>query len=334
MYHSPRTRRLRNDLAALERLRADSSVFRFYATGDPPQQYHILFSGKGLWRDRSKVKTLEHHRVEIKLGTSYPRNMPEIRWVTPVYHPNISEIGMVCLGGYGTHWVPSLQLDELCIMLWDMVRYHNYDIRSPYNREAALWVAGQTTFRFPTDTRPLRDKRASLGRAAPDREPAAPASDSSRRGASRSRRPAGRANDSTPVARVLQFIDRYGLIFGNGDSAGSMRGNDHVAAVQSHLASLREFGNRSSEPCTTETVAPSEHADREVGCAQRLESGNTDSETARTEEEAHVGTATATGTDHAGRDAERDDLIILESRAGEAESPSPLAGGDEIIFIE
>ena len=27
---------------------------------------------------------------------------------------------MVCLGGYGTHWVPSVQLDELCMMLWDM----------------------------------------------------------------------------------------------------------------------------------------------------------------------------------------------------------------------
>ena len=121
MYQSPRIRRLRNDLAALERLRSESSVFRFSTAGDPPHQYHILFQGKGLWRDRGKVKILDHHRVEIKLGASYPRTMPEIRWVTPIYHPNISEIGMVCLGGYGTHWVPSVQLDELCIMLWDMV---------------------------------------------------------------------------------------------------------------------------------------------------------------------------------------------------------------------
>ena len=71
---------------------------------------------------------------------------------------------MVCLGGYGTHWVPSVQLDELCVMLWDMARYHNYDIRSPYNRDAALWVANQTTILFPTDPRPLRDLRAAQGR--------------------------------------------------------------------------------------------------------------------------------------------------------------------------
>src|SRR5947209_19921564 len=93
--------------------------------------------------------------------------MPEIRWLTPIYHPNISEIGMVCLGGYGTHWVPSLNLDELCGMLWDMARYHNYDVRSPYNREAALWVANQSSFSFPIDPRPLRDLRAALGRIEP-----------------------------------------------------------------------------------------------------------------------------------------------------------------------
>ena len=157
MHESPRIRRLRNDLVALDRLSSESSVFQFKATGSPANHYQITFLGKGLCRDRGKIKLVHLHRIEIKLGASYPRTIPEIRWLTPVYHPNISEIGMVCLGGYGTHWVPSVQLDELCMMLWDMTRYHNYDIRSPYNREAALWVANQTSILFPTDSRPLRD---------------------------------------------------------------------------------------------------------------------------------------------------------------------------------
>lgn len=172
MHESPRIRRLRNDLAALERLRDESSVLRFRTRGNPVQHYLIEFQGKGLARERGKVTVREQHEVEIKLGASYPRTMPEIRWLTPIYHPNISEIGMVCLGGYGTHWVPSLNLDELCGMLWDMARFHNYDIRSPYNREAALWVANQSTFRFPIDHRPLRDLRAALGRV-----PSEPAAD-------------------------------------------------------------------------------------------------------------------------------------------------------------
>jgi ubiquitin-protein ligase len=170
MYESPRIRRLRSDLAALEALKVESSVFQFRATGNPPQQYLLGFRGKSLARDRGKVISREYHEVEVKLGASYPRTMPELRWLTPIYHPNISEIGMVCLGAYGTHWVPSLALDELCVMLWDMARYQNYDIRSPYNREAALWTANQTTFRFPMDSRPLRDHRASLGRSSHEPE--------------------------------------------------------------------------------------------------------------------------------------------------------------------
>jgi ubiquitin-protein ligase len=167
MHESPRIRRLRNDLAALERLQAESSVIRFRTSGKPAQHYTIEFRGKSLARERGKVTVQDRHQVEIRLGASYPRTMPEIRWVSPIYHPNISEIGMVCLGGYGTHWVPSLNLDELCGMLWDMARFHNYDIRSPYNREAALWVANQTTFLFPLDARPLRDLREALGRVEP-----------------------------------------------------------------------------------------------------------------------------------------------------------------------
>jgi ubiquitin-protein ligase len=171
-YESPQMRRLRSDLAALERLRAESTVLQFRAFGTPAHRFLIEFRGKSLAREKGKVGLRTQHEVEIKLGASYPRTMPELRWLTPIYHPNISEIGLVCLGGYGTHWVPSLQLDELCVMLWDMARYHNYDIRSPYNREAALWAANQTTFTFPIDPRPLRDARAALGRVEPVPKPA------------------------------------------------------------------------------------------------------------------------------------------------------------------
>src|SRR5690349_15170076 len=99
MHESPRLRRLRSDLAALERLRDASSVFRFKSFGQPAQRYLLEFRGKSLMRERGKVVVRERHEIEIKLGASYPRNMPEIRWLSPVYHPNISEIGMVCLGG-------------------------------------------------------------------------------------------------------------------------------------------------------------------------------------------------------------------------------------------
>ena len=173
VYESPRIRRLRSDLAALEKLKNESSIFGFRHSGRPPQVFVVSFAGQSLCRDRGKVIVRDYHEVEIKLGASYPRTMPEIRWLSAIYHPNISDLGIVCLGAYGTHWVPSLTLDELCVMLWDMARYQNYDIRSPYNREAAQWAAHQTAYQFPVDARPLRDGRAALGRveSTPPRAP-------------------------------------------------------------------------------------------------------------------------------------------------------------------
>jgi ubiquitin-protein ligase len=313
MYQSPRVRRLRNDLTALERLRSESSVFRFVASGDPPQHYHISFQGRGLRRDRGKVKALETHYVEIKLGASYPRTMPEIRWVTPVYHPNISEIGMVCLGGYGTHWVPSVQLDELCTMLWDMVRYHNYDIRSPYNRDAALWVASQTTFLFPTDSRPIRDLRAALGRIASSSAGTAPKPEPARRagvnGAAGSSSEPGAAD--TPIARVRRFVESYSWVFVNG-SAASERPAEAPRAVPTNsellalaAAVLGSTPERRDEPSQHEDEFDKLVAD---ACAWQR----------RNEPSQH----------------EDDEVILPSGAAAVPQREPPPQGGDEIIFID
>ena len=164
MRDSPRIRRLRTDLKVLESLKAESTILDFQSQGTPPEAYQVRFHGKGLARPYSPrpPQIQEVHEVSIRLGASYPRVMPEMQWHSPIFHPNVSGAGMVCLGGYGTYWVPSLNLDELCEMLWDMIRYANFDVTSPYNREAADWAAAQRQYRFPLDPRPIRDKVAKL----------------------------------------------------------------------------------------------------------------------------------------------------------------------------
>lgn len=162
---SPRIRRLRSDLKAMEKLRDESSILDFSIPsamhGGPPEVYVVRFHGKGLWKpdESNEIVTRELHEVTIKLGASYPRQIPELQWRTPIFHPNISGSGVVCLGGYSTHWAPSLQLDELCEMLWDMIRFHNLDVESPYNRAAAVWAKTQKRFQLPVDPRPIRDAR-------------------------------------------------------------------------------------------------------------------------------------------------------------------------------
>jgi hypothetical protein len=148
----------------MQQLKAESSILDFRPAGPrfsiPAVAYQVRFNGPGLWKPNGTDEVLlrQEHEVLIRLGAAYPRRMPELAWQTPIFHPNISAGGIVCLGGYSTHWVPSLQLDELCVMLWDMIRYENYDPNSPYNREAAQWSRAQDRYSFPLDLRPLRDR--------------------------------------------------------------------------------------------------------------------------------------------------------------------------------
>ncbi len=318
MHESPRIRRLRNDLTALERLRSESSAFEFQATGNPPHHYLITFKGKGLCRDRGKVKIVHCHRVEIKLGASYPRTIPELRWLTSVYHPNISEIGMVCLGGYGTHWVPSVQLDELCMMLWDMARYFNYDIRSPYNRDAALWVANQTSILFPTDSRPLRDLRVAQGRVEASDEKLKGKStgsvgDSSGR-SSRAGRPSTNAsgtgwNSRSPVGRVRQFMERYARAIGEGSAPQPDLGATLVGPEPSTAAGPEP----STTPIDASSVAPN----------GENEPGNVVLNTPIGQANGYLG------------ENERDGVVILEATTDVPVRPARRSeADDEIVFIE
>ena len=159
-FDTPRVRRLKADAEAMKALKENSSILEYQAHGDPAERYLVTLKGKGLTRkaEGDPVEVAEVHRVEIRLGIDYPRSRPDLQWLTSIYHPNISAVGAVCLGGYSTNWVPSLGLAELCEMLWDMVRYANYDPKSAYNYAAGRWSETQTQYDLPLDARNLRDR--------------------------------------------------------------------------------------------------------------------------------------------------------------------------------
>ncbi len=158
---SPREKRLQADFEEMRQLVRDSSILQVDSRGQPPQLYRVRFHGWGLrLGSGGQIEPANEHEATIELGAGYPRMMPTIIWRTSIFHPNISPHGVVCLGGFATHWVPSVTLGRLCHMLWDMVRYRNFDPESPYNREAAVWVKSQAGMQLPIDPRPLRDRVA------------------------------------------------------------------------------------------------------------------------------------------------------------------------------
>lgn len=161
-----RRERLIAELESLRALQKMSSIFDFEANGDAPDRYVILFRGKGIARDTSpeaEIETVELHKVELRLPYSYPQRAPDIRWMTPILHPNISYSGFINVMDIGLPWRNDLGLDVLCERLWDVARLAHMNLEHPVNHSAKNWFDDACQISLPVDVRPLRDKHAPAG---------------------------------------------------------------------------------------------------------------------------------------------------------------------------
>jgi len=173
---SPRMRRLRKDYELIQEINARSSLIEVKAEqrkGNlPPEKYIVTFKCKGITGIDAKgnPKFGNKHEVEIYLHNQYPQRWPGMKWLTPIWHPNINHAnGSVCIDA--AWWSASRSLDRLVIMLGEMVQYKNYhdDPKKPpfpWDMEAAKWCQ---TYRkthadaFPVDQRELlRPERVKI----------------------------------------------------------------------------------------------------------------------------------------------------------------------------
>ena len=70
------------------------------------------FTIVGLIYPNSDVFNQSAFRIEIKLKSTYPFEAPEIRFLTPIYHPNVDTRGE--MKEMNTHWQWSIFSGEFC----------------------------------------------------------------------------------------------------------------------------------------------------------------------------------------------------------------------------
>jgi ubiquitin-protein ligase len=148
-----RTRRLLADARQMSEAFAGSDLIKARPiAGDPPEAYHVEYAVRGLERGKGNKPTpREHHLVEIRLTSDYPRLSPQCKMLTPVFHPNIDP-ATICVGD---HWTAGERLVDLTIRIGEMLAFQAYNIQSPLDAEAAMW-ADLNQKNLPTDSRSLR----------------------------------------------------------------------------------------------------------------------------------------------------------------------------------
>lgn len=160
MPSNPRTERLRREHDALVSLRAVSTILDFQTQKDPPEHYTITFRGRSACRAGAAhggAEICELQRIEIRLPFSYPDAPPDVRWLTPICHPNVSHGGFLSLRELGIDWNPQMMLDILCERLWDAARFAYVNSNEVINYTAQRWLDQQSPEDLPFDPRPLRD---------------------------------------------------------------------------------------------------------------------------------------------------------------------------------
>jgi ubiquitin-protein ligase len=181
---SPRMRRLRGDYELMQELAGRTNLISFVAQSPrpnlPPERYIVTFKCKSISNvDRQGNPIFsEHHQVEVYLHNQYPQRWPGMKWLTPIWHPNINHLnGSVCIDA--AWWTASRSLDRLVIMLGEMLQYKNYHDDPtkppfPWDPEAARWSREYRKTHpnvFPVDTRELmRPERVKLNAGAQGHE--------------------------------------------------------------------------------------------------------------------------------------------------------------------
>ncbi len=151
-----RETRLRNDYQRIRELVNRSDLIRILLTdGDPPEKYLIQFACRGVEKLTATGRPIyrDVHEVSIYLHAEYPLKQPQLKWRTPIFHPNIHSTGAVCIGA----WWPAKTLDELILTLGEMVQYKNLGPKDPMNSKAASWAI-RNKRHFPVDNRPLKGR--------------------------------------------------------------------------------------------------------------------------------------------------------------------------------
>lgn len=115
--------------------------------GWPPEKYIITYKCRGIASidENEAPQVSEFHQVSMYMGSDYPLKEPYLKWLTPIWHPNIDHLEPhhVCTNNV-QNWFAAKPLAELVLAMGEMVQYKQYHAKwvspFPLDRAAADWV--------------------------------------------------------------------------------------------------------------------------------------------------------------------------------------------------
>ena len=162
-----RETRLRNDYGRIRDLVDRSDLIHVRATeGTPPEKYLIQFTCKGVEKVSPSGRPVyrETHEVSVYLHAEYPLKQPQLKWLTPIFHPNIHfNTGEVCLDILKQEWTPAWNLMSVCRAIHSLLAHP--EASSPLNCDAGNILRSGDLFAFNSLARYYAIENASADKS-------------------------------------------------------------------------------------------------------------------------------------------------------------------------
>ena len=139
--------RMRRLMSDYEKIRTEFAGHKYITVepigGQPPERYRVTYRLKGLRWDRRQNRpiVIGNHVAEIVLHREYPREKPQCRLLTEIWHPNFGPY--ICIGD---HWAAGETLADVILQIGDMIQYKSYNPKSPLNGLAARWAVDNRAY--------------------------------------------------------------------------------------------------------------------------------------------------------------------------------------------
>ncbi len=104
----------------------DPSSAKFLLDKTPDPSSNIIL---GRILPKSNIYNQAAFQIELKLPNEYPFKAPEVRFITPIYHPNVDDKGKICVEIINTAegYKPTTPLPEIITAITNLIDHPNID---------------------------------------------------------------------------------------------------------------------------------------------------------------------------------------------------------------
>lgn len=103
--------------------------------GEPPDEYEIAYALRAYTVENGNIQVERQHRILITLPFGYPHFAPEVKALTPLFHPAIDQNRIAI----DDQWRKTPSLPELVLYIAEMISGHIHTLDAPVNPEAVKW---------------------------------------------------------------------------------------------------------------------------------------------------------------------------------------------------